>query len=41
MYIKDRIKPIFHFFLPKIICTLKLPPAMVHYAPPHTTSQCC
>ena len=34
MYIKDRFKPIFHFFLHKIIRNLKLPPATVHFAPP-------
>ena len=34
MYIKDRIKPIFHFFLPKIIRNIKLPPATVHFAHP-------
>ena len=37
MYIKGRIKPIFHFFLPKIIRNIKFPPATVHFAPPHTT----
>ena len=35
MCIKDRIKPIFHFFLPKIIRNRKLPPATVRFAPPH------
>ena len=34
MYIKDRFKPIFHFFLHKIIRNLKLPQATVHFAPP-------
>ena len=38
MNIKGRIKPIFHFFLPKIIRNIKLPPATAHFArpsPPH------
>jgi hypothetical protein len=34
MYIKDRFKPIFHFFLHKNIRNLKLPQATVHFAPP-------
>ena len=38
MYIKDRIKPNFHFFLPKIIRNIKLPPATVCFAPPHHPS---
>ena len=40
MYIKNRFKPIFHYFLPKIIRNLKFPPATVHFAPPPTTPQC-
>ena len=35
MNIKGRIKPIFHFFLPKIIRNLKFPPATAHFAPLH------
>ena len=34
MYIRDRFKRIFHFFLPKIIRNIKFPPATVHFAPP-------
>ena len=34
MYIKDRFKPIFPYFLPKIIRNIKLPPATVHFALP-------
>ena len=36
MYIKNRFKPIFHYFLPKIIRNIKLPPVTVHFAPPPT-----
>ena len=40
MYIKDRIKTIFHYFLLKIIRNIKFPPATAHFAPPPTTPQC-
>ena len=36
MYVKNRAKPIFHYFLIKIISNLKFPPATVHFAPPPT-----
>ena len=47
MYIKYRFKPIFHFFLPKIISNIKFPPATARFAPPspppHSviTQTCC
>ena len=34
MYIKNRFKPIFHYFLTKIIRNLNFPPATVHFTPP-------
>ena len=40
MYIKKRLKPVFHYFLTKIIRNLKFPTVTVHFAPPPTTPQC-
>ena len=34
MYIKNRFKQIFHYFLTNIIRNIKLPPATVRFAPP-------
>ena len=36
MYVTNRAKPIFHFFLPKIIRNIKFPPSTTHFAPPPT-----
>ena len=35
MYITDQFKSILHYVQTKVIRNLKLPPATVHFAPPH------